>query len=149
MPHFTLQITAQGPLLSAYVGVSAARQQALTEAGLAVPPAARITALLDTGATGTCVDISVLQSLNLTPTGQVVLHTPSTGDQPVPADQYDVGLIVPAASQTQAPLIILNQAVICASLFTAFGFQALIGRDVLAQCTLWYNGSTSRFTLSY
>jgi hypothetical protein len=54
MPFFSLQITAQGPMLAAFVGVSGARRAALIAAGQVVPDIVRIRALVDTGADGTC-----------------------------------------------------------------------------------------------
>lgn len=77
---------------------------------------------------------------------------PSTGSQPHNADQYDVSLIVPGSGPTQAPLIVNNLPVICAELVLQQGFHALVGRDILAQCLLEYNGATGLtglFTLAY
>jgi hypothetical protein len=82
MPLFTLQLTAQGPIMTAFVGVSGARRAALLAAKQDIPTPVQIRALVDTGASGTCVDPSVLQSLGLTPTGSVQVNTPSTGPTP-------------------------------------------------------------------
>ena len=149
MPYFTLQLSPQGPLLNAFIGVSEARRGALTAAGLPIPSAVHIRALIDTGASNTCADPSVLQTLGLTPTGVVTVNTPSTGSQPHNADQYDVSLIVPGSGPTHAPLIVNNLPVICAELVLQQGFHALVGRDILAQCLLEYNGATGLFTLAY
>ena len=91
----------------------------------------------------------MLQTLGLTPTGVVTVNTPSTGSQPHNADQYDVSLIVPGSGPTQAPLVVNNLPVICAELVLQQGFHALVGRDILAQCLLEYNGATGLFTLAY
>ena len=149
MPHFTLQNSPQGPVLNAYVGVSIARETALTSSGQPTPNPQLIRALVDTGASITSVDPSVLTALNLTATGNTLIHTPSTGNKPVPADLFDIGLLIPAASNNQSALIISILPVICAELLVAQGFHALIGRDVLAQCLLIYNGTTKLFTICY
>lgn len=81
MPHFTLQNSPQGPLLNAVISVSAARHNALISGGLPVPAPQVIRALVDTGASVTSIDPSVLTALNLTPTGSTLVHTPSTGSQ--------------------------------------------------------------------
>lgn len=133
----------------AYISVSAARRDALIAAGQPVPDPERITALIDTGASGTCVDPSILQALALTPTGVATVNTPSTGSKPHIADQYDVLLVVPGALQTHEPLVIPNMPVISAELLVAQGFHALIGRDVLSMCLLEYNGPTRSFSLAY
>jgi hypothetical protein len=96
--------------------------------------------LIDTGASCTCVDPSVLSSLNLTPTGPVTMNTPSTGSTPHTAFQYDVSLFIPGSAANQPPLSLPNIAVAAAELLTAQGFHALIGRDILAHCVLVYNG---------
>ena len=149
MPHFTLQLSPQGPLLLAYIGVSAARHTALTAAGLPIPNPVPIQALIDTGASCSCVDPSVLNSLGLTPTGIVTVNTPSTGTRPHTAQQYDVSIAIPGASPSHIPLFASNVPVVAAQLLTAQGFQALFGRDILADCLFTYNGSMGNFTLAY
>jgi hypothetical protein len=39
--------------------------------------------------------------------------------------------------------------VTASDLLFAQGFHALVGRDILSQCILIYNGSNDMFTLSY
>jgi hypothetical protein len=135
-------------MINAMIGVSAARQIALSAERQPIPNLAAIRALVDTGASATCVDISVLRGLNLTPTGRTKINTPSTGSQPVDADQYDVSLIVPAALN-QAPLSVGTLPVISAELLSSQGFHALIGRDILANCIFSYIGNMGLFSLAY
>lgn len=149
MPHFSLQILPQGPLLTAYIGVSHTRRSALQALNQPVPAVVQMQALVDTGASNTCVDPSILQTLALTPTGVATVNTPSTGNQPHTADQYDVSIFVPGASATHAPLVVPNLPVICAELLQSQGFHALIGRDILALCLLVYNGTGGVFTVAY
>jgi len=149
VPHFTLQIFPQGPLVGALIGVSHAKRAALISAGQPVPPVFQGQGLIDTGASNSCVDPSVLQTLGLTPTGIATVNTPSTGQQPHTADQYDVSIFVPSGSPTQQPLIVANLPVICAELLLSQGFHALIGRDILSRCLLHYNGTLGTFTLAY
>ena len=138
-------------MLNAFIGVSLERRSALTLAKLEIPQPVPILALIDTGASATCVDPSVMRSLKVTPTGKVPIHTPSTKNDPVEHDQYDIGLFlfVPATIQTQPPLAFHTLPIICAELFVSQGFQVLIGRDVLSQCIFSYNGTAGHFTLAY
>lgn len=129
------------------IGVSAPRQQALIAAGQAVPNPIRIRGLIDTGASGTCVDPSVLTALGLTPTGSTLCHTPSTGSQPQQKDLYDVLLAIPAPKGS--PFVVPTLAVMTSELLAAQGFHALIGRDVLSHCILTYNGTANFFCLAY
>jgi len=149
MPHFTLQISEQGATMSALIGVSEGRKNALTALDQPIPELVRGIALLDTGASATCIDPSILQKLRLTPTGQVMIRTPSTGINPVLFDQYDVSIYVPPASQDQIPLYMGTLPVVCTELLASQGFHILVGRDILAQCVFIYNGSMNWFTLSY
>ncbi len=135
-------------MLNAAIGASKERQSALIAAKIPVPSVMNIRALIDTGASATCVDPSVLLSLNLSPTGVVTIHTPSTKDKPAQHDQYDISLIVPA-TKNQASLIFNTLPVVCAELLIPQGFHALIGRDVLKLCMFSYNGLTELFTLAY
>lgn len=149
MPFFTLKTTTQGPMMTALVGVSEARRAALVAVGQPTPNLITIRALVDTGASGTCIDPSVLNALALTPTGSVLVNTPSTGSTPHAADQFDVAIIVPGASPSHTPLFVENIAVLSADLLQAQGFHALIGRDILSLCLLSYDGMTGSFTLAY
>jgi hypothetical protein len=149
VPHFTLQVSSNGPILQAFVAVSQARSDALAAAGRQLPDPVSIRALVDTGASCTCVDPSVLITrLGLTPTGSVNVNTPSTGSTPHRADQFDVALIIPAA--TGAPALVLQTIpVVSSELLGGQGFHALIGRDILDRCLFVYNGAVKLFTLAF
>lgn len=149
MPHFTLTISPQGPLLNATVGVSQARQKALFEASQPIPNPVSIQAIIDTGATLTCLDLSVLQTLGLSPTGTAEINTPSTGISPAVVDQYDVSLLIPGA-QGEIPLLIEVLPVVCVEgLRASQNFHGLIGRDILSKCLFTYNGTMGTFTLAF
>ena len=148
MPHFTLTALPQsGPMLDMIVGASFPRILALQAEGRIAPPVQKIRALLDTGASCTCIDPTVLVALDLQPTGKTLMTTPSTGAIPVEADTYDVCIII-QPSGNQQPLM---RAVIsvCASELVHQGYHALMGRDILKDCYFTYNGSAKLFTLAY
>ncbi|HEX9670850.1 MAG TPA: hypothetical protein VGC93_15365 [Thermoanaerobaculia bacterium] len=149
MPHFTLSIGPHGPLLGALIGVSKPRADALTAAGQPIPQAVPITGLIDTGASCTCIDPSVLlTSLSLTPTGSVLVNTPSTGATPHDTEQFDVALVIPATAG-MTPLLFPTIPVISSELLVHQGFHALIGRDILDRCLLVYDGAAKTFTLAF
>ena len=106
MTHFTNQIDPAGPILRVGVAVSAVRATALGAAGQTVPTPVFIRALVDTGASCTCIDPKILAQLNLSPTGKVSMVTPSTGANAQVADQYDVGLVIYGADPQQPPLLL-------------------------------------------
>lgn len=148
MPHFTLQIGAEGPVLSAIVAVSEARAAALRSAGQPIPDPVPIRALLDTGASCTCIDPFVVDALELTPTGSVRINTPTTGNRPQDRNQYDVGLAIPGAVRGHAPLFLATIPVVATDLQQQ-GFAALLGRDILSACLLTYNGTMGWYTLAF
>ena len=129
--------------------VSEARAAALTVAGQPIPPRVPILALIDTGASCTCVDPSVLTSLGLTATGSVSIKTPSTGVGTHSTLQYDVGFRIPPQTRGDSALAFPAIAVVAVDILPAHGYHALIGRDILAHCILIYNGVTGFFSLSY
>lgn len=147
MPHFTLQTSPGGPIVNAVVAVSQPRAQVLRAAGQPVPTPVTIRALIDTGASGTCIDPSVLTALQLPQRGSVLVNTPTTGAAPVSAAQYDVALIIPGAPGDQ-PLVFQTIPVIASELLAAQAIHALIGRDILSRCVLMYNGAAF-FTIAY
>lgn len=132
----------------ALIGPSEARRAALTNANQPIPPPVRINALIDTGASCTCVDAAVLAPLALTPTGSSPVSTPTTGQQAITHDVYDITLFIPGPTGGEGlmfgtiPVVALND-------FGTPAYEALIGRDVLSQCILHYNGALNLFTLAY
>ena len=146
MPHLTLQIAPGGPIIDLLVAVSRARSQALQAGGQPVPNPVQIRALVDTGASCTCIDPSVLKSLGLTPTGTAPIHTPSTGQKPHYANQYDVSLVL---LHLKLSLTFHTAAVVEAHLAAVQGVQGLVGRDLLSNCLLVYDGQSGRFTLAF
>lgn len=147
MPHFTLMHTTQtGPILDMIVGVSGPRLEALQAEGQSVPPVQNIRALLDTGASCTCIDPTVLNALGLQATGKSLMMTPSTGAVAVEADTFDVSIIIPSGNQQPLVRPIMS---VCASELIHQGYHALLGRDILRHCHVTYNGSAGFFTLAY
>jgi hypothetical protein len=149
VPYFTRQVAPNGNLiLVASVGVSQARRQALIAASQPVPNLIIVQALVDTGASCTCIDPFVLGQLNLSPTGITTVNTPSTGTLPATANQYDVAIMIQTAPNL--PLLIFqNMPVLESQLLIQQGFHMLLGRDILRSCLLLYDGMNGLFSLAY
>lgn len=145
MPYLTIPISPGGPILDIAVSVSVPHARALQKLNQAVPQSIQIRALIDTGASGTCIDPQCLNSLGLTPKNQIPIHTPSTGGTPQLCDQYDISLVLihPRLSMT------IQAIPVIASQLAVQGIQALIGRDVLSRCLLVYDGSGARCSLGF
>ncbi len=148
MPHFTITFTQGAPIINLAIAVSAARRAALQAANVPIPALQWVRGLVDTGASHTCVDPSVFQTLGLQPTGSVPMHTPSTAGVPMAADTYDVGITIPS-TPASPPFQRPNMQVSAADLLSSQGFHVLLGRDILAQCVMTYNGSMQLLTIAY
>jgi hypothetical protein len=111
---------------------------------IAVPDLVPIRALVDTGASCTCVDEEILKQLGLSATNYIPVLTPSTGTTPHQAPQYDAMLAIPGM-----PPLVFGALPITAADFRLQTIQALIGRDVLSRCLFQYNGSSGFFTIAY
>jgi predicted aspartyl protease len=142
MPSFTTQLPnlqALGPLVDMKVWVGTPVEQAIRKAGGKVPDPVPCKRMIDTGATGSVIQPTLVQQLGLQPIGVVNISTPSS--ESIPCYQYSVRLIFPnnvivEAIAIQAPL--KGQQIHC-----------LVGRDVLAHGVLVYTGYINQFTLSF
>jgi predicted aspartyl protease len=149
MPHFTLGIDVSGAVVNAGVFVSEARRAALQRKNIDVPGPQIIRVLVDTGASFTSVDPSVLIALGITPTGTIDIVTPSTGKGMHTAETYDVDFAIGGAKLEDQPLRLTNLRVAACELYFNQGIHALVGRDILRRCVLHYNGDLGMFTLAF
>ena len=146
MPHITVPIDQhKGPVITLVVGVSFERRALLKKQGISDPKPVILDFLIDSGASHTVVDASAITPLGIHPTGITYIHTPSTGDTPVPMQQYDVSLFLHHPDNSK---MIPNLAV-TASDFSQQSIQGLLGRDVLEHCLLVYDGRANSFALAF
>ena len=97
-------------------------------------------ALIDTGATSTCVDEVVAKQLNLPVIDVVSIASASHPDAKqnvYPALIEVVGIAIKFNAFRAIGVPLANQ-----------GIHVLIGRDLLQHCVLFYNGMIGSFTLS-
>jgi hypothetical protein len=145
MPFLNASIQEDGLIVTVGIALSTARAEVLKKAGGSPVPPIWVTALLDTGASCSVVDSSVVRSLNLVRAGTIEGHTPSSVNPFQTFDLYDVCL---AFAKPQVKIMSMNLAVAEARL-AGQGFLALIGRDVLQHCLLVYNGPLKSYSLSF
>jgi predicted aspartyl protease len=149
MPYLDAQIGQDGPTIDVAIGVSIHRASALRANNQNPPQPVIARALIDTGASGTVIDRSLSALLGLVPTGTVSVHTPSTQGVPYTCNQYDISLsFVQPTPQSAHHSIAMTMAVIETD-FAGQNIRALIGRDVLSRCLLFYHGHTGKLTISY
>jgi predicted aspartyl protease len=139
-PSFTTvvpNILSSGPVVDILITVSAKLEDKLKQEGKPIPPPEKVPALIDTGASHTCISQSIIDKLMLEPVGVININTPSS--QNVQCGRYAVRLGFPGgvAVQTQITGVPLKgQNIAC-----------LIGRDLLVKGVFIYIGYLNQFTV--
>lgn len=134
----------QGPMLGIQVSIPDAMAQALREKGEAVPAPIIGNALIDTGASNTCIDDAVMQQLGVPATNSVKLGSA--------AGHNEHNVYMAKITFAGIPGVELNYSVVGVNLKDQFSpnvpLIGLLGRDLLSNCVLIYNGTLGMFTLS-
>jgi hypothetical protein len=144
MPHFTVMIGSDGPAIDVAVAVGLVWQRRLAARGMTTPPPATVRALVDTGSDLSVVHPLVLQQLGVQATGSVRIRRPGSGSGFRPAAMFDVQFSLGGVGLDAdwKPIRVVG---VSPSTPTVL---ALIGRDVLEGCTLFYNGPRGEPTLT-
>jgi len=145
MPILTFQNSSDGPLIDVLIGVSQFRANALRLVNMPIPPPIQLRFLIDTGASGTCVEAGLLKPLGLVSSGQIAVHTTSPGPIPAQWPQFDVSLTL---LHPLYPYTIFTTPV-AECLPLGGNVQGLLGRDILEHCLLIYNGQEKSFSLAF
>jgi predicted aspartyl protease len=127
----------RGPVLQVNVTIEQNAGRALMSQGKTLPLKAGY-ALVDTGASNTCIDEQAAQELGLPIID--VANMQSASHDSHPCNVYPVQIIT--------PMVALNSQRTLGAALASQGLLVLIGRDVLRSCTLFYNGPSGQFTLS-
>jgi len=144
MAHVILSLQPDGAILPIGIGISEERGKILESEEYFSGIPIHVRGLIDTGASGTCVDSRILKQLGLTPTGSVPIHTPSTRGIAVDVDQYDVSI---ALFDQHDQILSFGTIPVIESTFD--DCEVLIGRDILRQVLLIYDGIAGQFTLTF
>jgi hypothetical protein len=147
MSRVSRSITEEGALVDVVVTIFGARRRQLRKHGLTEPPPQFIKAQLDTGAHRSGIDRKVFELLELR--GEVDaedVRTSSTAETPHTAPVYIVDLTLLGAEGTRA----FNTLRVLAHHFgDDEQARGLLGRDILDQCVLTYDGPGKVFTLAF
>jgi len=133
-------LLARGPVVQVALSLAQALGAQIVQRGGTLPPPQAGWALIDTGASATCIDDAIAQQMQL-PVIDVV-QVASASHAATQQNVYPAHLEVLGANVQ----IEVSRAVGAA--LASQGIIALIGRDVLRQCILHYNGPVGSFTLS-
>lgn len=128
----------QGPTINLQVLIPSALEQQLRQSGQPVPPPISGVGLVDTGATISAVDDTVIQRLGISPIG---LTTTGTAGGPAQQNLYPARFAFPDL------LSGFEFSRVLGANLTGLGIIALVGRDVLSRMILVYNGPVGVVTL--
>ena len=128
----------EGPTLTIRAEPVLAVQELLRESGEAIP-SVTLTALVDTGASGTLVQSAVFSQVGIEPFSFAYLRTPST-NEPILCGRYRVRIVLSEALAFEVDAV--NGAL------TGQNLQCLIGRDILQEVKLAYDGPHNQFTIT-
>ena len=127
-------LVARGPCVPVVVSVAQVIAEEWTRQGLPIPQPVAGLALIDTGASTTCIDEQAANSLHL-PTVDVV-NVATASQAFAQLNVYPIRIEIIGATQ---PINLDLPRAIGAPL-AAQDLLLLVGRDVLQHCTLFYNG---------
>jgi predicted aspartyl protease len=130
----------RGPVVQVAITVAEQVATQLVQQGIALQPPIAGWALIDTGASTTCVDEDAAKTLKLPVIDVVQMSSASHASHP--ANVYPVQLrIAGLPNPINAPRAI-------GAALKAQDLVALIGRDMLSMGTLFFNGVAGQITLS-
>jgi hypothetical protein len=128
----------EGPAIDIQIQPVLAAQEAMRADGEEVPSVS-VKALIDTGASGTLIQTSIVGTLGLDWIGTVLLTTPST-TKPLVRYEYRVRIVLSETIAFETDAVegdLIGQNI-----------QCLIGRDVLEYVVFTYDGPNSRFSIA-
>lgn len=135
-PATALQL--RGPILQVSLTIEQNAGKGLVAQGKTLPTPKSGLALIDTGASNTCVDEQAAKELGLPVID--VASMQSASHEKHSCNVYPVQIIT--------PIVTLNAPRAMGAALASQGLLVLIGRDVLQNCNLFYNGPAGQFTLS-
>lgn len=141
MATFTYPVTEHGPILPVTIILSSEQRSALVRAGQETPFPVNCWALVDTGATITCVDRPILEKIGARPLGAATVHTTATGSETQTGEYYTVTMAFHGADQAEVAKDIKVLAV------DLQGVCVLIGRDLLNRWKFSIDGPSGQFSI--
>jgi predicted aspartyl protease len=136
----SLALRLRGAVIPVEISIPQTLQRRLTQQGQSPPAPQNGLALIDTGASLSAVDDEAIRTLGMAPVGQTQIHT---AGGIVARPLYPARFSFPG---TDLPPLTFRR--VASSALQSQGVIALLGRDMLANFILIYNGPAGTFSLS-
>jgi predicted aspartyl protease len=130
----------RGIIVNVAVGVDIYTAESIRAQGENVPDPFSCKALVDTGASCLGIDVSIVQKLGLVRRGVTTNHTAAG---PVRANLYAASLLFPGSNLRTYELLRSSEVDLSTQ-----PFKCLIGRDVMTNWHIHYNGQTGAVSIA-
>ena len=136
----TIALQQRGPVVQVSISLEQSYAMALTQQGKSAPPPEVGLALIDTGASNTCIDDEAAKKMGLPVIDVGTMSSASHAE--TQWNIYPIQIEIPGFPiRFQAPRAM-------GAALKEQGLLLLLGRDMLARATLFYNGAAGQLTVS-
>lgn len=132
------ELRKRGAIIPVQIGIPSSLAAQMQAQGQTPPPPEEIPALIDTGASITAINVATAQRLGLQPSGSVDIG----GANGVSSQPLFAALV-----RIPDPFVEWDPMTLSGSNLVGVPFEMLIGRNVLCNMTLSYDGKNGRFSL--
>ncbi|MBI3485737.1 hypothetical protein HY025_02220 [Candidatus Daviesbacteria bacterium] len=139
-------LAACGPILTVEISIPTSLAEVYTKENKQIPQPKIGWALIDTGATKTCVDDDVLTQLGVNPIDRTSIHG-SSGKHEV--NIFPAHMRFPTIPNFELDFSSAIGVNIQAQQVGGQPIIALLGRDILSRCLFVYNGPLGIYTISF
>lgn len=143
-------LTETGAILQVTIGIPVALEQFCLKNAIPIPPPVSGYALIDTGASASAVHEQIFTDFGVQPIDHIPMSTPHTKDKF--SFVYPSKIQFPGLNLHNDPVLSMMRVVGCELKWTTFDGKEIImlmGRDLLKNFLMVYNGVQSDVTLAY
>lgn len=145
-PEYRGTLTGDGPIIPVEVSMPAALEEWCVKNSVAIPAPIAGYALVDTGASISGIHEDILTELSIVPIDSIPMATPSGNDR---AFVYPTRVSFPALNVQGYSMSRVAGSQLGWVTSDGKNIIMLLGRDLLSQFLLVYNGHTNTVTLAY
>lgn len=135
------KLVIEGPTLDVLISVTDFHAKYLEDNNEDIPQPASGKAMIDTGASISAVNVEIFKKLGVCPIGVALVGTPQGKDL---QERYPAKISFPGSGLRSVQLV----SVLGSPAIGEYGLAALIGRDILQNWLVIYNGTAGNITIA-